>query len=131
MTAPSEQEIREAIAVRGTYSMASSYSGGLRGALEGLISEYAEAIDSAVSDAEAARDDVLEEGQDPRDLAGLWADLRLSEADRLRRLADAATARAADRAEAIIVEEIVAAGLAFAAEFPDAPRGRQEAVAVA
>ncbi len=56
----------------------------------------------------------------------LWRDLRPSEADRLVELVNAATERAAERCEAIILEELTAAGVAFAAEHPDAPRGEPE-----
>jgi hypothetical protein len=58
-----------------------------------------------------------------------WADLRPSEVERLDQLLTDARARAAERAEAVILEELVAAALTFADEHPDAPRAAREAVA--
>lgn len=52
----------------------------------------------------------------------LWADLRPSEWARLHELLRAAQDRSVERARAAILEEITAAALAFAAEYPDAPR---------
>lgn len=57
-------------------------------------------------------------------LSDTWADLRPSEADRLGELIAAARQQAAERARAAIVEEVVAAALTFAAEYPDAPRAK-------
>jgi hypothetical protein len=51
-----------------------------------------------------------------------WRDLRPSESARLEAIITEAEARAWARAHAAIVEEAVAAALAFAAEYPDAPR---------
>lgn len=52
----------------------------------------------------------------------MWAsDLRPSEAIRLREIAQEGIARATERARAAIVDELVAAALRFAEEFPDAP----------
>jgi hypothetical protein len=59
---------------------------------------------------------------DRPDPGDLWYDLRTSEARRLRELTTAAVERAADRCAAIILDELTAAGVAFAAEHPDAPR---------
>jgi hypothetical protein len=61
----------------------------------------------------------------PRDTDGhppLWMDLRTSEARRLEQLVEDAIERAAQRCEAIIIEELTGAGAAFAGEFPEAPR---------
>jgi hypothetical protein len=52
----------------------------------------------------------------------LWADLRPSEDLRLRAIIEEAERRAFDRCRGIIVDEATAAALAFAAEFPEAPR---------
>jgi hypothetical protein len=52
----------------------------------------------------------------------LWRDLRRSEARRLRELVTDAIAAATRRCEAVILEELTAAGVTFAAEHPDAPR---------
>ena len=51
-----------------------------------------------------------------------WRDLRPSESARLEAIITAAETRAWARAHAAIVEEAVAAALAFAAEYPEAPR---------
>ena len=51
-----------------------------------------------------------------------WTDLRASEDARLHKLLAKAEHRALGRARAIVIEEAVAAALAFAAEYPDAPR---------
>ena len=62
----------------------------------------------------------LDFGQDS--LSELWADLRPSEQARLGALIVAAKARAFSAANAAILDELTAAALAFAAEFPGAPR---------
>lgn len=54
----------------------------------------------------------------------LWGDLRPSEAVRLSQLVQAAAERASARCRAIVIEELVGAGVQFAAEHPDAPRVR-------
>ena len=59
-------------------------------------------------------------------LSDTWGDLRPSEANRLGELIHEARVRAESRARAAIVEEVVAAALAFAAEHPDAPRAKAE-----
>jgi hypothetical protein len=51
-----------------------------------------------------------------------WRDLRPSESGRLEAIITEAEARAWARAHAAIVEEAVSAALAFAAEYPEAPR---------
>ena len=56
---------------------------------------------------------------------GLWEDLRPSQKARLRELLRAAQERANARAWTVIVDEIVAAGLEFGREFPDAPRAQR------
>jgi hypothetical protein len=58
----------------------------------------------------------------PRSATCPWTDLRASERRGLRRLLEAAEHRAAERARAIIIKEATRAAVAFAAEFPDAPR---------
>lgn len=55
----------------------------------------------------------------------VWrSDLRPSEAIRLRQIAREARERAKHRAQEAIVEELVAAALRFAEEYPDAPRAK-------
>jgi len=67
---------------------------------------------------------------DPRDPTqddqpgDVWRDLRPSEAAVLDAIADEAKGRAFERAEAIIIDELVAAALRFAAAYPDAPRAK-------
>jgi len=51
-----------------------------------------------------------------------WTDLRASEKRRLRKLMETGERTAQARARAIVIEEAVAAALAFAAQYPDAPR---------
>ena len=51
-----------------------------------------------------------------------WTDLRRSEKARLHKLLAKAERTAQARARAIVIEEAVAAALAFAAQYPDAPR---------
>jgi hypothetical protein len=58
----------------------------------------------------------------------LWDDLRPNEAERLNELVEGAVKRAHEQARAVILHELVVAGLVFAAEYPAAPRGKPEAV---
>ena len=55
----------------------------------------------------------------------IWRDLRPSEARGLLAIVHEARERAAARVAPIIVEELVAAGVRFAEEHPDAPRARR------
>jgi len=57
----------------------------------------------------------------------LWKDLRPSESVRLLDLLYEAEQRALERAQETIMGEYTAAALAFAAEFPDAPRAENVA----
>jgi len=123
---PTEAEIREAIDERLTEMAGQVFDqqDDLGNALERVaITAAAPIVDYAV--------EVLEGlghggGWEPmRDVpAGLWRDLRPSEALRLRELMSEASRRAADRARTLIVDELVAAAMTFEAEYPDAPRGR-------
>jgi hypothetical protein len=58
------------------------------------------------------------------DGAALYGRLSPAEARRLRQLTHEAEQRAAERCEAIILDELTAAGARFASEFPDAARPR-------
>jgi hypothetical protein len=78
---------------------------------------------SSNDDAYHPFDAFVAEGSSP------WRDLRPSESGRLEAIITAAEARAWARAHAAIVEEAVAAALAFAAEFPDAPRAGAATIA--
>lgn len=55
-------------------------------------------------------------------LSDIWTDLRPSEQERLNSLLADAVGAAYVRAKAVILEEVVGAALAFAAECPDARR---------
>jgi hypothetical protein len=98
-----------------------------RGALGGLIACVATPfVDSAARTLEADGGSVWEPlttGVGPQ---AIWEDLRPSEAVRLIELVSAAKERAAARCEAIIEQELVAAGVAFAAEYPGARRTEPE-----
>ncbi|MBA2555898.1 MAG: hypothetical protein H0V12_00885 [Chloroflexi bacterium] len=100
-----EQDIRKAIEASATSTDA------LRWAISVVASTSCAAF-TALS-----RDDAGDDARDSR-----WRDLRRSEARRLRELVTGAIDAAATRCEAIILEELTAAGVAFAAEYPDAPR---------
>lgn len=110
--APTEAEIRAAI---GASIEAVGFDDALNGALVVASGPVANPAFLAFADSADYAPDV----PDPGDL---WTDLRHSEAARLHELAGAAWERAKARCREAIIEEYVAAGVAFAAEFPDAPR---------
>ena len=93
----------------------------LRATLRGIVADYAEPItpaESVVTDLEERSGIALDEA----DSDGLWANLELAEvlavrAD-MRDVIDAVT----DRAETIIIAELVAAQERLALEYPDVPR---------
>jgi hypothetical protein len=118
-----EVEIREAIFARAAGSFSGDPTPGpgesrLHAALRGVVDDYA---DPVLEPARAALADVENYG---RASVGLWHDLRRSEAEDLYDLAEQAIARAADRAEAVILDELIGAGVRFAELHPDAPRRR-------
>ena len=116
ITAPTEAEIRRD--VREMFSQEAT-----KDDLRQFVAMMSNALDCSAFEILDGPDE-----REPEGIAGaLWRDLRPSEAIRLRVLVDEAEARAVARCEAIIVDELAAGGLAFAAEFPDAPRGRLEA----
>jgi hypothetical protein len=93
----------------------------LRAALRGIVEDYAEPItpsERIVTDLEEYSGIALSEA----DSYGLWANLELAEVlavrDEMRDLVDIVT----DRAEAIIIAELVAAQERLALEYPDVPR---------
>jgi hypothetical protein len=119
MTAPTEQEIRAALERKLTNWPDDNGE-----------SELADAIrkySSPVRYTPLPRDDWHEWGAHALNTE-LWDDLRPQEAERLGGLVAAAVRRAHERARAVIFDELVTAGLAFAAEYPDAPRGKPEIV---
>jgi len=114
MTAPTEAEVRAAI----VGVAESSYVGSCVDEVAGLrfnLGAMAKACARALVDSAAGTKE-LDDGV-------LWVDLRPSEADRLITLVSEAADRATERCEAIILDAMTAAGVAFAAEFPEAPRG--------
>ncbi len=110
VSAPTEQEIREAIEATAT-SVVDHVHDGIRDAASPLTNPAFLTID--------ATEEWTPGLPDPADL---WTDLRLSEAMRLRALTEEAIVRAGQRCEAIILEELTGAGVTFATEYPDAPR---------
>lgn len=60
---------------------------------------------------------------------GLWDDLRPSQENRLLDLLDNVYEELKEAIRKMIEDRVVAAALAFAAEFPDAPRAQREAAA--
>ena len=61
-------------------------------------------------------------------ISDLWTDLRPSEAVRLRDVVHDVRTELRDALWSMIEDRVVAAGLTFAAEHPDAPRARGETV---
>lgn len=120
MTAPTEQEIREAVRRRIADWPNDNPINPLRDAIWGLTQmlEYSfpEPGDSAETMSELY-------GAEP-DADDLWWDLRPREAKRLAKIREETVDRAQARALAVITDEIVAGGLTFAAEYPDAPRAK-------
>lgn len=116
MTAPTEQEVRASLVAFLEASSPMSV-GTMRDALRCAIRDVGDALDCA---AFTALESEYDAGDDAPD--SLWRDLRRSEARRLRELVTGAIDAAASRCEAIILEELTAAGVTFAAEHPDAPR---------
>jgi hypothetical protein len=115
-TAPTEQEIRDVVLRRAS----DDYPGDdPRKTLREAIESWGNVLTEPAW--------VVLEGEDPRDPSkvdalDLWIDLRASEAVDLRALAKKAIDEAYERCQAIIVEELVAAGVRFAEQHPDTPR---------
>lgn len=115
MSAPTEQDIREAIEREIAEGRSSGSTGdSLASELRLLISDIADPLTNAAFFVEAG--DEYNSGQpEPRDM---WWNLRLTEARRLREITKSSMERAAERCEAIIVEELTAAGLQFRRRVP-------------
>lgn len=116
-SAPSAAEIRAVVVESGqSYPKGHPYST----QLADLITEWSADLKSAAFDAL--------EAEDPREPGAghnaIWDDLRPSEALELRFLVQRAVAYAAEKCEAVIVDELTAAGVAFATKYPNAPRSR-------
>ena len=123
MARPTEEEIRKAIDARMDEESSGQVPGALRDQVRGLIDDASDPLTwpcTFVLDGLVA--DQYDDPDETVGMSALYRDLRLSEASALRALMDAASARAADRCEAIILDELTAAGVAFAQVHPDAPR---------
>jgi hypothetical protein len=116
VTAPTEQDIRASLDAFLEASSPMSV-GTMRDALREAIRDVGDALDCAAFTALGSVDDAGDDAPD-----SLWRDLRRSEARRLRDLVTDAIGAATRRCEAVILEELTAAGVTFAAEHPDAPR---------
>jgi hypothetical protein len=93
----------------------------LRAALRGIVEDYAEPLmpsDRTVGDLEAMSGIAL----DDADTYGLWADLQLEAALAARAAMRDVIDIVTDRAESVIIDELVAAEARIAREYPDAPR---------
>jgi hypothetical protein len=112
-SAPTEAEIRAMLAERA-----------VKWPHDNAERQLAEAVDTAFDTIGYIELDELESNGGLHALSDLWADLRPSEIIRLHLLVSEARERAYGAAWEAIVREVVAAGLAFAAEFPNAPRAQ-------
>jgi hypothetical protein len=126
MTAPTEAEIRAEIGECWQGPSDPSTPNTPHGTLSELIARVADPfIDSAARTLEVEGGSVWEPLLEDVGPLAIWTDLRPSQAVRLVQLVGAAQDRATARCEAIIIEELTAVGLTFAAEHPDAPRVQQ------
>ncbi|CAN5828261.1 hypothetical protein BH20CHL5_BH20CHL5_14310 [soil metagenome] len=116
MTAPTEQDVRASLEAFLEANSPMSV-GTMRDALREAIRDVGDALDCAAYTALESEGDVGDDAPD-----SLWRDLRRSEARHLRELVTGGIDAAASRCEAIILEELTAAGVTFAAQHPDAPR---------
>lgn len=93
----------------------------LRAALRGVVEDYAEPItpsERTVTDLEAYFGIAL----DPADTNGLWANLELTEVLAVRAAMRDVIDVVTDRAESVIIAELVAAQQRLALDYPDVPR---------
>jgi hypothetical protein len=88
----------------------------LRGVISFIAGPF---VDSAARTLESGGASAWEPLNDDVGPEAIWTDLRPSEAIHLMKMIEAAVDRAATRCQAIILEELAAAGLAFAAENPE------------
>ena len=122
MSAPTEEEIRAALAGRWTNPADAALW------VKDIDRRLEEAVSLAVAplwwEAPSVDEvDSVESGDK------VWSDLRPSEATRLHTLVGEAEQRAQGRCHEVILDELTAAALAFAAEHPDAPRAKREVAA--
>jgi hypothetical protein len=93
----------------------------LRAALRGVVEDYAAPLtpsDRTVAELEALSGFALDEA----DSYGMWADLQLKATLAVRAAMRDVVDIVTDRAESIIIAELLAAGARLAREYPDAPR---------
>lgn len=120
MSEPNQQEIRAALDDRASHRDSGSPRTTLPAALAALTEDYAQALTASAFESE-----LPEEERNPiAEAFALWVDLPPSEARRLRAITNEPIVRAAERCDAIIRDELVAAGRQFAKEYPDASRQR-------
>jgi hypothetical protein len=92
----------------------------LHAALRGIVEHYAEPItpsERTVTDLETFSGVALDEA----DTDGLWADLELAEVLAVRAAMRDVVNNVTDRAECVIIDELVAAQARLAREYPDVP----------
>ncbi len=112
-TAPTEQEIREAIRLRIERYPEDNPLEKLRDAVEGMADFMG-----------GPAYDVLGSPDEPPDTEiGIWMDLRPSEARALDSIYRATVEAAVEDAVRVITDRLVEAALGFARQHPDAPRG--------
>lgn len=130
MAAPTEEEIRSALDAQLARHSAGTVPGGIREQIASLIEEVAEPMlwPCEYVLQRLAEDPIWGPDEPPEEWVLYWA-LSRAEAKELRKRMRAATKRAAVRCEAIVLEEMTAAAVAFATAHPDAPRPAQEAAA--
>ena len=112
-TAPTEQEIREAIRLRIERYPEDNPLVALRDAVEGMADFMG-----------GPAYDILGSPDEPPDTEiGIWTDLRPSEARVLDAIYKVAVEDAVTAAVLVITDQLVGAALGFARQHPDAPRG--------
>lgn len=120
MTAPTEQEIREAVVRRLEDWPNDNPMAPLRDAIKGMTSMLEVYIPDSRDSAETIRE-LSGAEPDPDDL---WWNLRPTEAARLNAIREEVCKQAAHHAVVANTSAIVAGALRFAAEYPDAPRAK-------
>ena len=92
----------------------------LRAALRGIVADYAAPLtppESLVTDLEAMSGIALDEA----DAYGLWANLERADVLAIRAAMPEVIESVTDRAESMIIDELVAARARLAVDYPDAP----------
>src|SRR3990170_953678 len=117
--APTEPEIREALRLRVELYPTDNPRNQLREAVEG----YAAFLEGPGLHLHYPGRPPFDDPEDS-DPSDVWMNLRPTEIKMLDAIAEKAIEEAITAAQAAIVEIMVAAGLRFAAEYPDAPRAK-------